>query len=73
MGRKSTKENTKDGVKYESVMTELNARLEQEANALKYNYTTSDNIEQKMNEDYEENFFNINCIIDIFFNSLEAI
>lgn len=53
--RKSTKENTKDGVKYESVMTELNARLEQEANALKYNYTTSDNIEQKMNEDYEEN------------------
>lgn len=53
--RKSTKENTKDGVKYESVITELNARLEQEANALKYNYTTSDNIEQKMNEDYEEN------------------
>ena len=36
-------------------MTALNARLEQEANALKYNYTTSDNIEQKMNEDYEEN------------------
>lgn len=52
--RKSTKENTKDGIKYESVMTELNARIEQEANASAYNYATFDGLEQKMNEDYEE-------------------
>ena len=52
--KKSTKENTKNGIKYESVMTELNARIEQEANASTYNYATFDDLEQKMNEDYEE-------------------
>lgn len=52
--RKSTKENTKDGIKYESVMTELNARIGQEANASTYNYDAFDGLEQKMNEDYEE-------------------
>lgn len=52
--RKSTKENTKDGIKYESVMTELNARIEQEANASTYNYAAFNDLEQKVNEDYEE-------------------
>ena len=35
-------------------MTELNARIEQEANASTYNYAAFDDLEQKMNEDYEE-------------------
>lgn len=52
--RKSTKENTKDGIKYESVMTELNARIEQEANASIYNYDAFDDLTTKVNEDYDD-------------------
>ncbi|MBO7079259.1 MAG: hypothetical protein J6W64_05565 [Bacilli bacterium] len=52
--RKSTKENTKDGIKYESVMTELNARIEQEANASIYNYDAFDDLTAKVDEDYDD-------------------
>lgn len=52
--RKSTKENTKDGIKYESVMTELNARIEQEANASYYNTSAFDDVIEKVDEDYDE-------------------